>query len=146
MPKEALFDYWDALQRRLASQPCLSFGPPQGNYMHVRCDDLPKGTRFSCVALRPSSRLMVKLVLERDRAQALACFDRLQREKAQIETDAGQPLEWNREIERKWQWIAISKEGVSVEDSTTWESQHRWFKDNLLLMHRVFGRRVKGLG
>lgn len=86
-------------------------------------------------------RLGVELYLE----SGTGFFHLLHDDKAQIENEFGNELDWQELPERKGSRIAIYNESVNIPDESEWPQQHKWIGDQLESFYRIFRSRVKAL-
>lgn len=89
------------------------------------------------------NRIRTSLWIAADNAKGF--FDALNEDKAIIETELGEPLNWERLNEGLHCRISISLKDVDPTDETQWSTQHAWIKEKLEKLHTVFSPRLKGL-
>ena len=90
-----------------------------------------------------SGRARVELYIDRnDAAENKRLFEWLQKQKAGIEQELGEPLAWERLDDRRAARIAIYREGSIDADEATLAGVHSWMVEHLLCMKRVFGPRL----
>ncbi|MEO5706864.1 MAG: DUF4268 domain-containing protein [Alteraurantiacibacter sp.] len=66
-------------------------------------------------------------------------------EKAMIEAEFGEPLEWQELPTKKASRIALFREGCDPADTTTFPQQHEWMLSRMDAFRRVFGPRIRAL-
>jgi len=66
-------------------------------------------------------------------------------EKAAIEAEFGEPLEWQELPTKKASRIAIFRDGFDPAETTTFPQQHEWMLARMDAFRRVFGARVRAL-
>jgi len=79
-----------------------------------------------------------------DAEDAIRYFEALERDRADIESKLGFPLDWQRLDGQKACRIAIRK-NVDPRDESTWPEQHEWLASRLNRMHEVLAPRVRVL-
>jgi hypothetical protein len=67
-------------------------------------------------------------------------------DKAAIEAEFGEPLEWQELPTKKASRIVIFRDGFDPSDVATFADQHAWMLSRLEAFRRVFGNRIKALG
>jgi hypothetical protein len=72
-------------------------------------------------------------------------FDRLSREKREIETEFGTPLEWERLDDRRACRVAIYRPG-KIDEPGTLDEILRWGVQQLMALKKVFGPRLAAAG
>src|SRR6266853_2422894 len=90
-----------------------------------------------------NGRVRAELYIDlKDREKNKATFDLLLAQREEIESDFGEPLDWERQDEKTASRISVSREG-SIEDSDQRLAEIRlWCRDHLLRLKRVFGPRL----
>jgi hypothetical protein len=71
-------------------------------------------------------------------------FAQLEAHKAAIEKEFGQPLIWYNPPNARVCRIYVRRD-AKLEDRSQWDAQHRWLRENLEALHRVFAQRAKQL-
>ena len=71
-------------------------------------------------------------------------FDALEKGKADVETQLGEPLTWERLDHRRASRIAVYRKG-SIDEPETWADIKTWAVDRLLKLKKVFGPRIASL-
>lgn len=66
-------------------------------------------------------------------------FDHLQNQRESIETEFGQPLEWERLDDKRASRVAIYRDGSIENSSDELQDIHAWGIQNLLQFKKVFG-------
>lgn len=72
-------------------------------------------------------------------------FHLLRAQKAQIETEAGESLEWSELPAKKSSYITLYSWNIELTNRDDWPQQHKWMAEKLDLFHRIFSWRVKAL-
>lgn len=80
-----------------------------------------------------------------DGPDAKAYFHLLEQQKAVIESELGEPLDWLELPERKASRIILFRRTADPEDESDWPAQHAWLAQALERLDRVFRPRVKAL-
>ncbi len=86
-----------------------------------------------------SPEIRVELILDDDKSKEH--FDMLDREKAQIESEIGEPLIWHNPSDKRMSRIYLKRSADFTVESL-WPEQHAWLKENLEKFKQVVGRRV----
>lgn len=68
----------------------------------------------------------------------------LRADEVALQSALGPNIVWHSPVEKKTTKIYVRR-AANLEDRTNWPEQHKWLADNLELMHKVLGPRVKGL-
>ena len=68
----------------------------------------------------------------------LGLFDALEKQKKNIESNFGSPLEWNRAEEQQNSWIGVSRDGNIELSDDELEEIREWHIENLLKLKEVF--------
>lgn len=90
----------------------------------------------------PAQEAAVQLIIQTPFPKA--DFRQLLAMRAEIEGDAGGPLDW-RELPERIQSRVDVRCPADFGDETSWPKLYEWFVNKLELMHKVFGPRVKAL-
>ena len=137
-------EYWTKL-RNLLEQPDGVINPRE-----------PRTANWLGVSIGRSKFLLAASASVRDRwicvsltlrgPDAKPHFHLLGREKADIEEDIGDKLEWDEKDDWERSEISLSfPEEIDLEDRGDWDRQHEWLCDKLEVFHKVFSPRVKVL-
>ena len=76
---------------------------------------------------------------------AKRAFDLLVPERASIESEFGEPPEWQRMDDKKACRIAVYRTDLDPRDESQRPAQYRWFLDHMQLFAKVFGNRIRAL-
>ena len=76
-------------------------------------------------------------------SHADAYFHLLKQDQVEIESEAGNTLEWQELPNRKQIRISLSTSISDPTDKSDWPKQHTWLLDKLEAFHRVFAQRVR---
>ncbi len=72
-------------------------------------------------------------------------FDALKEDKAAIEADLGEPLDWERLDDGIHSRISLRLNDVDPTDESQWSIQYAWIKEKLERLHSTFSTRLKNL-
>ncbi|MBD3672766.1 MAG: DUF4268 domain-containing protein [Planctomycetaceae bacterium] len=72
-------------------------------------------------------------------------FHLLQEQKAEIETELGEALDWRELLDKKESQIVLRRENIDPLDQNRWPELCEWFSTTLTKFHEVFSHRVKQL-
>jgi hypothetical protein len=79
-----------------------------------------------------------------DTPNSKEAFALLLAQKESIQREMGEPLIWHNPPEKRI-CKAYVRRPADLENRQDWPTQHRWLKDKLELLHRVFAPRIKAL-
>jgi hypothetical protein len=88
-------------------------------------------------------RIGVELYLHRDAMKT--GFRQLAADKAAIESEFGEALDWQELPTKKASRIAVFRQGVDPSDAASYEDLHAWMLDRMKRFQKVFAMRVKAL-
>ena len=100
------------------------------------------GFNLSAIADTRGGRIRAEMYIEI--ADSIRYFEALRKDRGDIESDLGFPLDWQPLHGKKACRIAIT-EDLDPTDKSTWLEQHRWLADRLNRMHAVLAPRVSKL-
>ncbi len=80
-----------------------------------------------------------------DEAINKKAFDTLEKQKQQIESDFGEPLQWERLNDKRACRIAVYCDGQIADSPEKLAQLHQWTVERLLTIRRVFGDRLREL-
>jgi hypothetical protein len=101
------------------------------------------GVLISCTININKDRMGVELYIGRDdRKTGIAL---LLADKAAIEAEFGEPLDWQELPGKRASRIAVYHSGVDPTDQSIYPMMHEWMLDRMLRFRRVFGPRVRTL-
>ena len=101
------------------------------------------GISISPTILTMKKRIGVELYFHNDPLKA--GIRQLAADKAAIEAEFGESLEWQELPTKKASRIAIFRDGFDPADVATFPEQHVWMLSRMETFRRVFGSRVKAL-
>ena len=136
--------YWDALHKAFDE----SGGPIAGNKAPRPDNYMEYSVGRSEFSLRATvkqrdAQIQAELYIETDDAKAF--FGLLERDKEAIESDFGDPLDWQPLPQNQASRIALTHNEVYPTNEKDWPRQHKWLAEKLNALHRVFSSRVKAL-
>lgn len=100
-------------------------------------------TKLMAVCNSRDNRIGAFVVMTDDPAKAQ--FQHLQSQRAAIEQEASTALEWQELPGKKESRVALRLGGVEPLNRAQWPEYHRWLREKLELLHRIFAQRVKSL-
>jgi len=71
-------------------------------------------------------------------------FSALLQDKAEIESEIGEELEWNPREGKQYSSIGLRR-NCNPDNKDDWPAQHTWFLEKLEKLHRVFSPRIRNL-
>lgn len=85
------------------------------------------------------SKVLTYLNIYQDvRGNRMEIFDRLEKQKVEIESNFGSTLEWNRADEQQVSWVAVYRDGSIESSDSELEEIKQWHIENLLKLKEVF--------
>ena len=138
-------EYWSGLQGILDDHD----GPVRGNRKPQQRNwmDYPLGrSHFHLVASvnGRDKHIRVGLYIKGEGAKEHLAL--LERQRDEIESELGFPLEWGAESPKSRDSIvAYYHRDVDPDDESDWPRQHNWLAQHLNGLHRVFAERVRDL-
>jgi hypothetical protein len=101
-----------------------------------------KGFQFG-VSFAAGGRLRTELYIDLwESTRNTAVFEALRKERATLETQFGEPLDWEHLEGKRACRIAIYRLGSIEDPAASLEEYHRWAIDHLLQFKKVFGPRL----
>jgi hypothetical protein len=76
---------------------------------------------------------------------AKSFFDQMSAQKADVEREIGQTLDWFSEDSHKQSRISLSKSGTSLTSPDNWSEDFHWFRETLTQFDQVFRDRIAAL-
>jgi hypothetical protein len=136
-------DFWrefrDCLKER--KSPIGPARPQPQNWI-----DFPIGREyFNLVAFTSAAESRAGVTLVVHGPQGNAHFRLLKRDRVEIESQAGCPLEWLENPGSKESHIRLQLSDANLADRENWPQVHAWLAENLEIFNRVFRMRVKQL-
>lgn len=101
------------------------------------------GVSISPTILTKRKRIGVELYFHNDPLKI--GFNQLLAQRAQIESEFGEQLEWQELPTKKASRIAIFRDGSDPADTASFPEQHAWMLSHMEAFRRVFAARVKAL-
>jgi Domain of unknown function (DUF4268) len=137
-------DYWAGLNASLNAEGGLVLGnkkPQPQSWMAYPVGRF--GFYLGAAMARNKRQIRAELYIYGERAKAF--FALLEKQKPQIESEIGYPLEWEELPSGQDSRIARYLDGVDPTDVADRQRQHGWLAETLNEMHRVFALRVRAL-
>lgn len=136
-------EYWRALREYLAERKS-NLKPQKAHPQHWLTVSIGR-SNFNMAALvnTPDNRIGVEVYMSGP--QAKQHFKRLEAERAQIEKEFGEALDWRELPQKEASRILVMRENASIKDRALWPDQHAWLADKLERMDRVFRPRILAL-
>ena len=88
-------------------------------------------------------RIGVEVYISRDSDKS--AIRALEAQRAQIETEFGEPLEWQELPGRQASRVVIYRKDTDPADEATWQEQHEWMLSKMKRFQATFGPRVAAL-
>jgi hypothetical protein len=101
------------------------------------------GVVISCTINTNTDRMGVELYIRRDDSKA--GIRQLALDKATIENEFSEPLDWQELPGKRASRIAVFRSGIDVADQANYPMMHEWMLDRMLRFKHVFGDRVRTL-
>lgn len=136
-------EYWGEFSRVLANYapdlPLYGAGPR--HYAGIKIGR----ARMSVAAVVNRQHNYVRVELYMSGWKAKGRYQQLLQQKATIEKDYGQPLDWQEMPGQQSSRIAIIRPDSDIEDRSDWPAQHRWLAEHVKRFHEVFRARAAAL-
>ncbi|MCR9145550.1 MAG: DUF4268 domain-containing protein [bacterium] len=133
--------FWEELRERLlADGQFLSLKNPRGQYSY----NVPIGNAQICInniATTMFQRVGVRIRLKKRVAQS--AMEILSAQKAEIEKEIGEALEWDSDPEYTHKYISLYKT-ADLFDEKTWPALLDWMADRVVRFRDAFEKRVRG--
>lgn len=101
------------------------------------------GFKLMAICNTRDNRIGAFVVMTNDPSKA--CFQYLEANRSVIEKEAGTPLEWEELPGKKESRVALRLHNVDPLDRARWPEYHKWLREKLETLHKVFAPRVKNL-
>lgn len=101
------------------------------------------GCHINAIVLADKNEIIVDFTCKTDEERKL--FDALVKQKAQIERELGETLDWRQMPGRKSWRLVLTKSNADPADRDKYQEHHAWQLDKLTKFKKVFGPRVKEL-
>ncbi|MFN3725235.1 MAG: DUF4268 domain-containing protein [Allosphingosinicella sp.] len=135
MPDHILASYL-AMFTAKAIEAGLAMRPPGKNWAPMR--DIVPGSHISLSVRRDAIQVNLNNERDEDRRQ----FDRLYRDRAEINAAVGESLDWEKKEGRKKTAIRATL-SRGYDDHADWDEQHRWAIETMQAFERVLGPRLR---
>lgn len=136
-------DYWTALNNLLLRSGFLE--KPRQARPRQWMDYSPFGrSGITLAAAMHTREKWIKVALVTHDAPKIY-YDRLYDQRAAIEAELGEQLDWDRQPANKRTLIGTTNYDFNPLDQSTWRQQHAWLRDTLMRFHRVFAPRIEAL-
>ena len=143
-PVQELYrEYWIALLELLEERNGIVKPVEPGRLNSLAFAVGPSGFKLQASLNRSTKSISVSLWLIATYAKRR--FNRLERDKTDIEKEIGVKLEWEERTGLQDKHIKFSLYDADHEDRQDWNRQHQWLCEQLEIFHKVFSPRVKGL-
>lgn len=141
--KQLQQEYWRALRDLLAERKS-SLKPNKAHPQHWLTVSIGRSNfHMSALINTSGERIGVELYLQG--SDAKKHFKQLEAEKAVIEQQIGQALDWRELPTREASRILLMRPNSSIKDSTQWPEQHKWLADHLEKFNSVFRPLIQSL-
>ena len=141
--KQLQQDYWRDFRELLAERKS-SLKPQKAHPQHWLTVSIGRRNfHMSALINTSGERIGVELYLQG--SDAKKHFKQLETEKAKIEQQIGQPLDWRELPTKEASRILLMRADSSIKDSTQWPEQHNWLADHLEKFNSVFRPLIQSL-
>lgn len=141
--KQLQQDYWRDFRELLAERKS-SLKPQKAHPQHWLTVSIGRRNfHMSALINTSGERIGVELYLQG--SDAKKHFKQLETEKAKIEQQIGQPLDWRELPTKEASRILLMRANSSIKDSTQWPEQHNWLADHLEKFNSVFRPLIQSL-
>jgi hypothetical protein len=141
--KQLQQEYWRALRELLAERKS-SLKPHKAHPQHWLNVSIGR-SNFNMSATVHTSEERIAVEVYMTGPDAKKHFKQLQVEKATIEIEIGQPLDWREMPERDASRILLMRPNSSIKKLTEWPIQHTWMADTLEKFNFAFRPRIQAL-
>ena len=135
--------YWEAFNKMLddVGGPVSGITPQPDAWMAYGVGRVD----FTVQARMAHTKKLIWTELNIRGRDAKGYFKLLERQREEIEQEAGFEMKWLEQPQ--WQNCRIehSRDGVNPFDEEDWPQQHEWLADRLNAMHRAFAPRIRDL-
>jgi hypothetical protein len=141
--KQLQQDYWRDFRELLAERKS-GLKPQKAHPQHWLIVSIGRRNfHMSALINNSGERIGVELYLQG--SDAKKHFKQLETEKAKIEQQIGQPLDWRELPTKEASRILLMRADSSIKDSTQWPEQHNWLADHLEKFNSVFRPLIQSL-
>ena len=141
--KQLQQDYWRDFRELLAERKS-SLKPQKAHPQHWLTVSIGRRNfHMSALINTSGERIGVELYLQG--SDAKKHFKQLETEKAKIEQQIGQPLDWRELPTKEASRILLMRADSSIKDSAHWPEQHNWLADHLEKFNSVFRPLIQSL-
>ena len=141
--KQLQQDYWRDFRELLAERKS-SLKPQKAHPQHWLTVSIGRRNfHMSALINTSGERIGVELYLQG--SDAKKHFKQLETEKAKIEQQIGQPLDWRELPTKEASRILLMRADSSIKDSAQWPEQHNWLADHLEKFNSVFRPLIQSL-
>ena len=141
--KQLQQEYWRALREVLAERKS-SLKPQKAHPQHWLTVAIGRANfAMSATVNTPEERIAVDVYMQGPNAKKH--FKRLEADKAGIEKEMGQQLDWRELPQKDISRINLTRPNSSIKDRTLWPEQHKWLADHLERFNTVFRPRIQAL-
>ena len=141
--KQLQQDYWRDFRELLAERKS-GLKPQKAHPQHWLTVSIGRRNfHMSALINTSGERIGVELYLQG--SDAKKHFKQLETEKARIEQQIGQPLDWRELPTKEASRILLMRADSSIKDSTQWPEQHNWLADHLEKFNSVFRPLIQSL-
>lgn len=141
--KQLQQEYWRALREVLAERKS-SLKPQKANPQHWLTVAIGRANfAMAATVNTPEERIAVEVYMQGPDAKSH--FKRLEMDKAKIEKEIGQPLDWRELPQKETSRIILARPNSSIKDPMLWPEQHKWLADHLELFNTAFRPRIQAL-
>ena len=137
------FRYWTGLREYMAEKGSFVNCPSPRPSRYLQ-GSIGRGN-FGLMIWLASSRNEIGIWLYISGDNADAYFHLLEEEEADIHTEMGEALQWDKLSGRQRNRICLHKKNTNPLDENDWPQQYKWFTAKLELFDKVFRARIKAL-
>ena len=135
--------FWTELREYMNQKGCQLQCPSPGPRNYLMFGIGKSGFNMDPWVGRQKQEIGIRIYVKGQ--NATAHFHLLMEKREEIESEFGEPLEWDELPENERSRISLRKEDTDPTDETDWPSQHEWFASKLELFDKAFRHRIKTL-
>jgi len=141
------FNFWSNFYEKLKQKSNIynNTAPKSRNYMGVSSG--VRGVNYCVAAMNKSAQVEIYIDRGKDEGKDanLKIYNHLEKNKASIEKEFGQELEWERLDGSRACRIKLKSNLGGFQDEETWENIHGFLVDNLIKFEKAFKGTIKEL-
>ena len=135
--------FWTELREYMNQKGCQLQCPSPGRWNYLMFGIGRSGFNMDPWVGRQKQEIGIRIYVKGQ--NATAHFHLLMEKREEIESEFGEPLEWDELPDHDSSRISLHKGDTDPGDETDWSNQHEWLTSKLELFDKVFRPRIKAL-